>query len=46
MPELEVYDNSSISIKDTKTSLQRSLAENGFTANSVEASVYERLQGL
>jgi hypothetical protein len=38
-PEYEVYDASSISIKEASTSLQRSLAENGFSSHSVETAV-------
>ncbi|KAK5048993.1 hypothetical protein LTR84_005415 [Exophiala bonariae] len=37
-PEFEVFDSSSIQIKEAKTDLQRSLAENGFSSHSVQAS--------
>ncbi|KAH7311137.1 hypothetical protein BKA65DRAFT_484916 [Rhexocercosporidium sp. MPI-PUGE-AT-0058] len=38
MPEFEVADGSSISIHETTTELQKSLAENGFSSLAVQAS--------
>ncbi|KAL5330988.1 hypothetical protein ACEPPN_000515 [Leptodophora sp. 'Broadleaf-Isolate-01'] len=38
MPEFEVVDGSSISIHETTTELQKSLAENGFSSLAVQAS--------
>lgn len=40
IPEFEVWDSSSISIKETATDLQRSLAINGFSTRSIEAALY------
>ncbi|KAE9367081.1 hypothetical protein N431DRAFT_487505 [Stipitochalara longipes BDJ] len=39
IPEFEVWDSSSISIKETATDLQRSLAINGFSTRSIEAAL-------
>lgn len=39
MPEFEVVDASSLSITEVKSDLQRSLAQNGFSSHTVEASV-------
>ncbi|OCT47236.1 hypothetical protein CLCR_02283 [Cladophialophora carrionii] len=39
LPEYEVCDSSSISIKQIKTDLQRSLAENGFSAKSISTAL-------
>ncbi|KIW66153.1 hypothetical protein PV04_08354 [Phialophora macrospora] len=41
LPEFEVCDSSSISIKQIKTDLQRSLAENGFSAKSISTALLE-----
>ncbi|KAJ9493595.1 hypothetical protein H2202_010943 [Exophiala xenobiotica] len=38
-PDFEAYDSASISIKETKSSFERSMAENGFTSEAIEASV-------
>jgi hypothetical protein len=40
MPEFEISDSSSISIKETSSDIQKSLAENGFTSAEVQASAY------
>jgi hypothetical protein len=40
VPEFEVWDSSSIAIKTTANDLQRSLAANGFSSQSIEADVY------
>lgn len=39
IPDFEVWDPSSITIKETKTDLQRSLAINGFSSQSIEATL-------
>ena len=39
IPEFEMDDSSSISIKQIKTDLQRSLAENGFSAKSISTAL-------
>lgn len=39
LPEFEVVDASSISITEVQSDLQRSLAQNGFSSHTVEASV-------
>lgn len=39
LPEFEVVDASSISITEVQSDLQRSLAQNGFSSQTVEASV-------
>ena len=46
VPEFEVCDSSSISIKQIKTDLQRSLAENGFSAKSISTALYDLLAVL
>lgn len=45
-PEFEVWDSSSISIKETATDLQRSLAINGFSSQSIEAALYVSPQSI
>lgn len=39
IPDFEVFDNSSISIKETESELARSMAQNGFSSLAIEASV-------
>ncbi|PPJ51457.1 hypothetical protein CBER1_09156 [Cercospora berteroae] len=38
-PEFEVFDASSISIKETKTPMEKSMAQNGFSSHAISASV-------
>ncbi|USW55752.1 Putative membrane attack complex component/perforin (MACPF) domain-containing protein [Septoria linicola] len=38
-PDFEVFDASSISIKETKTQVERSMAQNGFSSEAISASV-------
>ena len=38
-PDYEVFDASSISIKETKSSVERSMAQNGFSSEAISASV-------
>ncbi|PIA97833.1 hypothetical protein CB0940_06427 [Cercospora beticola] len=38
-PEFEVFDASSISTKETKTQVERSMAQNGFSSQAISASV-------
>ena len=38
-PEFEVFDASSITIKETKTQTERSMAQNGFSSQAISASV-------
>lgn len=38
-PEFEVFDASSISIKETRTQVERSMAQNGFSSQAISASV-------
>lgn len=38
-PDFEVYDASGISIKETKSQVERSMAANGFSSSAISASV-------
>lgn len=38
-PDFEVFDSSNISIKETKTQVERSMAANGFSSSAISASV-------
>lgn len=38
-PDYEVFDSSSISIKETRTQVERSMAQNGFSSSAISASI-------